>query len=172
MNKIVITTDSGIDPLNEDTMIPGQIIKNGVKLYRDIVEISPIEILKQTKEGNKFKTSSPVLEDYHDMFTKYLEDGNDIIHLSMSSGISEGSVNSSNVIANTLNDEYDNKVYVIDTLTGATGGTLISEIANSYKEQGMSTTEIVDELNRIKKNIHTSFYVPNPQGFIESAQGC
>ena len=170
MKSIIITTDSGCDPINEQNMIPGQIIKNGVDSYRDIVEITPKEILNQIKEGNRFKTASPILSDYHEKFEDLLENGNDVIHLSMSSGISEGSVNSSNLIANMLNSEYENKVYVVDTLTGATGGTLISELAELYKEQGMSAKEIVDELNRIKKNIHTSFYVPNPQGFIESGR--
>ncbi len=170
MEKIVITSDSGIDPINEKNMISGQIIRDGLDSYRDIVEITPSAILKQSKEGHKFKTASPILSDYQEKFEELLEDGNDVIHLSMSSGISEGSINSSNLIANMLNSEYENKVYVVDTLTGATGGTLISEIAESYKGEGMTTKEIVDELNRIKKNIHTSFYVPNPKGFIESGR--
>lgn len=170
MEKIVITSDSGIDPINEKNMISGQIIRDEVDSYRDIVEITPSAILKQSKEGHKFKTASPILSDYQEKFEELLEDGNDVIHLSMSSGISEGSINSSNLIANMLNSEYENKVYVVDTLTGATGGTLISEIAESYKGEGMTTKEIVDELNRIKKNIHTSFYVPNPKGFIESGR--
>ncbi len=170
MEKIVITSDSGIDPINEENMISGQIIRDGLDSYRDIVEITPSAILKQSKEGHKFKTASPILSDYQEKFEELLEDGNDVIHLSMSSGISEGSINSSNLIANMLNSEYENKVYVVDTLTGATGGTLISEIAESYKGEGMTTKEIVDELNRIKKNIHTSFYVPNPKGFIESGR--
>lgn len=170
MKKIVITSDSGIDPINEENMISGQIIRDGLDSYRDIVEITPSAILKQSKEGHKFKTASPILSDYQEKFEELLEYGNDVIHLSMSSGISEGSINSSNLIANMLNSEYENKVYVVDTLTGATGGTLISEIAESYKEAGMNTKEIVDELNRIKKNIHTSFYVPNPKGFIESGR--
>lgn len=170
MENIVITADSGIDPINEDNMIPGQIVKNGYESYRDIFEITPTEILIQKKAGNSFKTASPLLYDYQEKFGELLEAGNDVIHLSMSSGISDGSINSSNLIASILNSEYDNKVYVVDTLTGATGGTLISELAELYKKQGMSTKEIVDELNNIKKKIHTSFYVPNPQGFIESGR--
>lgn len=33
----------------------------------------------------------------------------------MSSGISEGSFNSASLAANELNDEYENKIYVVDT---------------------------------------------------------
>ena len=170
MNKIIITTDSGIDPIDEKNMIPLQIIKNDKETYKDIVEISPKEILNGLKDGDMFKTSSPIITDYQDKFEEELENGNDIIHLSLGSGISEGSVNASNLVANMLNEDYDNQVYVIDTLTGATGGTLINEIANEYVKKDYPIKEIIKKLNEIKTKIKTSFYVPNPEGFIRSGR--
>ena len=130
MNKIILTSDSGIDPTNEQNMIPALIIENGEKTYKDCLEINSSKILKKIKEENVFTTSSPLLGDYYNMFSKILENGDDVIHLCMSSGISEGSFNSAFLTANTLNEEYNNKVYVIDTLNGATGGTLIYNIAD------------------------------------------
>ena len=88
----------------------------------------------------------------------------------MSSGISEGSYNSANLVANNLNDEYDNKIYVVDTLTGATGGTLIHEIADKLALQGCKSIDIVKYLNELKKQIFSSFYVPDPKGFIRSGR--
>lgn len=170
MNKIVITTDSGIDPIDEVNMIPGQIIKNDETTYRDKIDIMPNEILELIQAGNHFKTSSPKLGDYEDKFTSILEEKKDVIHLSMSSGISEGSVNSANVVANMLNTEYENKIYVVDTLNGATGGTLINQIANDLVKENFSTKEILGKLEKIKKQIQTSFYVPNPEGFIRSGR--
>lgn len=169
MNNIIITTDSGLDPMLTDTMIKGQIIKNNNESFKD-GDLSNKEILNQTRNGNTFKTASPILNDYYDMFTKYLDEKLDIVHLSMSSGISEGSVNSALIAANDLNEEYENKVYVIDTLTGATGGTIISEYANKLVEKGYSINEVIDKLNDLKKRIKTSFYVPNPEGFIRSGR--
>ena len=170
MDKILITTDSGLDPINEDTMIPLQVIKNGNEAYKDVVEITSKEILEGLKNGDMFKTSSPVISDYYDKFESELIKGNDIIHLSMSSGISEGSVNASNLVANQLKDDYYHKIYVIDTLTGATGGTLINEIAKKYVNEGLKAKEIVEKLNKIKTQIKTSFYVPKPEGFIRSGR--
>lgn len=170
MKKIVITTDSGIDPINEDNMISAQIIKNNNETFRDIVEISPKEILIGLKEGNIFKTSSPIISDYNEKFEKLLKDGYDIVHLSMSSGISEGSVNSSYVAACRLNGWYDGRIDVVDTLNGATGGTLINEIAKDFVNEDLDFEEIVSNLNEIKKRIKTSFYVPNPAGFIRSGR--
>ena len=170
MNKIVITTDSGIDPIHEETMIPGQIVENEIKSYQDMKEITPKEILEKIKIGSNFKTSSPIIGDYEKMFIPYLEDKYDIIHLSMSSGISEGSVNSANLMATIFNDEYENKIHVIDTLNGATGGTLLEQFANDLVKDGYQTSEIVEKLQQVKTKLQTSFYVPNPEGFIRSGR--
>lgn len=170
MSKIIITTDSGIDSIDKTTMIPGRVVQDGTNSYRDVVEITSKEILNGIKEGHVYKTSSPVMEDYEKTFVKYLEQKYDIIHLSMSSGISEGSVNSANLMASMLDEQYENKIHVVDTLNGATGGTLINEIAQSLVNNGLSTSQVLQQLEIIKKQIQTSFYVPNPEGFIKSGR--
>lgn len=47
MNKIILTSDSGIDPTNEQNMIPALIIENGEKTYKDCLEINSSKILKK-----------------------------------------------------------------------------------------------------------------------------
>ena len=42
MNKIILTSDSGIDPTNELNMIRALIIENGEKTYKDCLEINSI----------------------------------------------------------------------------------------------------------------------------------
>lgn len=170
MNKIILTSDSGIDPTNEQNMIPALIIENGEKTYKDCLEINSSKILKRIKEENVFTTSSSLLGDYYNMFSKIFENGDDVIHLYMSSGISEGSFNFAFLTANTLNEEYNNKVYVIDTLNGATGGTLIYNIADGLIKKEYSAKSIIEYLNILKNNILTSFYVPDPKGFIRSGR--
>ncbi len=170
MNKIILTSDSGIDPTNEQNMIPALIIENGEKTYKDCLEINSSKILKRIKEENVFTTSSSLLGDYYNMFSKIFENGDDVIHLYMSSGISEGSFNFAFLTANTLNEEYNNKVYVIDTLNGATGGTLIYNIADGLIKKEYSAKSIIEYLNILKNNILTSFYVPDSKGFIRSGR--
>lgn len=169
MDKIVITTDSGMDPLNEENMVSESIVLNDIESYRDMVEITPAEILEKLNQGNKVKTASPSLSDYAQMFEKYLKEGKDVIHLAMSSGVSAGSVNGAVLIARTLNMEYENKVHVIDTLNGATGGTLINEYAKELTKDH-STKEVVDILQEFKRRIYTSYYHPNPTQFINSGR--
>jgi len=173
MNKCVLTADSGICSINKEDsiIIPAQVVSSNGDTFPDDGNISNKEILENTKKGIIYKTSSPLLGDYENTFRKILEDGKDAIHLSMSSGISSGSVNGANIIARDLNDKYQNKVYVIDSLTGATGGTLLYEIA--YEEilkNSTTSEEIVRKLNELKKRIKTSFYVPTIEGYVRSGR--
>ena len=54
MNKIVLTSDSGIGPTNEQNMIPALIVENGEKTYKDCLEINSSKILEKIKEGSIF----------------------------------------------------------------------------------------------------------------------
>lgn len=170
MKKIVITSDSGMDPLDEENMIPAIVIKDKKEEYKDIFEINSHEILEQTKLGSVFQTTAPCIEDYRKKFVEHLEKGEDVIHLSMSSGISEGSVNTAHFVAEELKKDYENKVYVIDSFTGATGGTLLLELAKDFVRKTKNKEELIKELQKLKRRIQTSFYVPNPEGFIRSGR--
>lgn len=173
MKEIVITSDSRMCPLKkEDTIIiPAQIVCSNGNSFKDDGKISNKKILDDMQYGLTYKTSSPLLGEFENTFRQILEQRKDIIHLSMSSGISKGSVNGANVIANDLNEEYNNKVYVIDSLTGAVGGTLFYELA--YQElinSNLTTKELVYKLNKLKNNISTSFYAPDIDGYIKSGR--
>lgn len=173
MNDIVLTSDSGICAIKRENekVIPIQISVNDSYSFTDDGKVSSKEIMDRMKMGERFKTSSPLLGDYDNTFRSILEEGKDVIHLSMSSGISAGSVNSANLIASNLNSEYPNKVYVIDSLTGATGGTLFHELAyEKIVNSNLSASEIVEKLNILKRQIMTSFYVPDIDGFIRSGR--
>ena len=127
MKKIVLTTDSAMCPIKKEDsiIIPTQIIDSNNKSYYDNGEISNKKILEDMDNGLIYKTSSPLLGDFEKTFRSVLKEGKDIIHLSVGSHVSQGSVNGANLIANELNEEYENKVYVVDSLNGATGGTLL-----------------------------------------------
>ena len=173
MNNIVLTADSGICGIKREGLeiIPAQLVVNSDVSFPDDGRITNKEILEEMRKGVVYKTSSPLLGDYERVFRNYLEKGQDVIHLTMSSGISEGSVNGANLIANDLNSEYANNVYVINSLTGATGGTLMYELA--YEEitnSNLPTEEIVRKLNELKTKIRTTFYVPDVSGFLGSGR--
>ncbi|MBR6690289.1 MAG: DegV family EDD domain-containing protein [Bacilli bacterium] len=173
MDKIVLTTDSAMCAIkrNDSIIIPTQIIDNQGNSYCDNIDISNRKILEDMKKGIIYKTSSPLLGDFETTFRSILEDGKDVIHLSVGSSISQGSVNGANLIANQLNEEYNNKVYVIDSLTGATGGTLLYELAyQELSNSNLKVNELIEKLNKLKEQIKTAFYVPNIEGYIRSGR--
>lgn len=166
--QTIITTDSGVDPIEIKYMAPGQLNRNDGKSFRDVLEISSSEVLnQQNNEGYLFKTSAPLLEDYVKLFKSALKEADHIVHLSMSSGISQGSLTASNLVANEISPS---NITVIDTLNGATGGTLIDIYANYLVSKNIPYQTIINLLEEFKTNIHTSFFVPNPVGFKRSGR--
>ena len=169
--KTVLTVDSGICPISrEDTIvIPAQVISSSMDTYRDNgKEISNREMLES---GNRYHTSAPLMGDFEETFRRLLSSGVDVVHLSMSSGISEGSVNISQLVADICNEEYTNQVYVVDSLTGATGGTLLYEVIyQQLLTSNLSGKELCSALEKLKKKIQTSFYVPDASGYVQSGR--
>lgn len=173
MNKFILTTDSAmcINKKKDSIIIPTQIIDNNGNCYSDNIDICNKKILEDMEKGIIYKTSSPLLGDFENTFRSILEKGKDVIHLSVGSGVSLGSVNGANMIANILNSEYNNKVYIVDSFTGATGGTLLHELV--YQEiikENLTVKELIDKLNILKRQLSTSFYVPNIDGYIRSGR--
>ena len=165
--KTIITKDSGIDPINNLYVIPAIVRKDFKLEYKDGIDITSEEVLKGGDEGHIYQTAAPSIEDYDKTFREALRNGDEVVHLSMSSGISEGSVNTANVMANSVCPE---KIRVIDTKNAATGGTLIDIYAEYLAKEGLSAKEIVKELEEYKKSIQTAFFVPNPIGFLNSGR--
>lgn len=173
MKNIVLTTDSAMCVVkkNDSIIIPTQITDNKNNSYRDNEEISNKKILDDMEKGLIYRTSSPLLGDFEKTFRSVLDTGKDVIHLSVGANVSQGSVNGARLIANELNEEYENKVYVIDSMTGATGGTLFYELAyQDILKSNLPTQKIVEKLNNLKRQIKTSFYVPNIDGYIRSGR--
>lgn len=170
MKDYVITTDSGMCPLYHDDVVvlQDQITDSDNKAYKDN-EVTARDIILD--DSKTYKTAAPLLVDYVDEFSKILDSGKDVIHLSLGSGISSSSVNNANMVANELNEEYDNKVHVIDSQTGSVGGTMYFERGyQMIMKSDLSTEEKVKELEELKKKVKTFFYVPDPTGFIRSGR--
>ena len=174
----IITTDSGCNPRNRDNMVPCVINDSKGILYYDMKKInddnirivSGIEVLERLRNGERFHTAGPNPSDLVTIMRPYIEQGKKIIHLSMSSGISAGSLSSAKVTADMLNEEFGDVVTVIDTLTGGSGGTIINDYAYSLARGGMSYDEIVKRLLEVRSNILTTFFISKAEGFVRSGR--
>ena len=95
-------------------------------------------------EGADTSTSQVSVGEYLEYFEKYMKEGKDVLHVTLSSGIS-GSYASAKNAAEMLKEKYpDRKLYVVDSLCASSGYGFFMDALADRRDEGMS----VDELHR------------------------
>lgn len=93
--------------------------------------------------GAEAKTSQVGIGEYLDYFTPFLEEGKDILHVSLSTGIS-GTFNSACLAKEQLLEKYpDRKIIVLDSMVASSGYGLLMEYACDKRDEGMSIEELL-----------------------------
>ena len=111
----------------------------GGTTYRDDLGVTiPFpEFYRRMVEGEMTKTSQLNAEEYEEYFEPFLQEGKDILHLTLSSGIS-GTINSANIARDTLSEKYpDRKIIVLDSLAASSGYGLLMDRLADLRDQGM-----------------------------------
>lgn len=110
------------------------------------------------REGAMTKTSQINVDEFINYFTPFLEEGKDILHLSLSSGIS-GVINSARIAAEDLREKYpDRKIYVVDSLCASSGYGLIMDKLADLRDEGKSIDELRDFAEANKTRVHHWFF--------------
>lgn len=110
-------------------------------------------------------TSQVNVADYIAMFEPMLKDGNDVLHLALSSGIS-GSYNSAKIAEAELRAKYpDRKLIVIDSLAASSGYGLIVDTALDMRDGGMEIDKLADWLEKNKNRLHHWFFTSDLKHF-------
>ena len=116
---------------------------------------SSADFYKAMEEGADTATAQVNISEYLDFFTPMLEQGQDILHICLSSGLS-GSYNSAVNAALIAREQFpDRKVYVVDSLGASSGlGLLVDKLAD-LRDAGLSIEEARDwaEENKLKVNL-------------------
>ena len=102
--------------------------------------------------GSDTKTAQISAGEYEDYFRALLEEGKDILHLSLSSGLS-GTIESAKMAASDLANEFpDRKIYIIDSLAASSGYGLIMATLAEKRQAGLSIDELRDwiEANKLR----------------------
>ena len=157
MSKIKVTCDSTCDLTEElyeqyDVEVISLCVSLGDKLYHDGVDIKAQDIFEYVSaQGTLPKTSAISVGEYETVFRKYVEQGYQVIHINLSSGLSSCYQN-----ACIAAKEVGN-VYPIDSLNLSSGsGHLVIE-AVKMAEQGMDAEEIVQKLTELREKLDVSF---------------
>ena len=102
--------------------------------------------------GSETRTSQINTEEYAEYFEGFLKEGKDILHLTLSSGIS-GTINSANIARDILLEKYpDRKIYILDSLGASSGYGLLRDKLADLRDEGKSIEQLYDWAiqNRLK----------------------
>lgn len=144
---------------------------DGVEYPDDLyTSITPQEFYQKIADGAQPVTSQVNVEEYCAMFEKLLQEGKDIIHLTLSSGIS-GTVNSANVAKSQLEETYpDRRIAVIDTLGASSGYGLLVTKALENQRAGMSFEENAAWLEKNKLRLHHWFFSTDLSSYVRGGR--
>lgn len=102
------------------------------------------EFYKAMQDGADTRTSQINATEYEEHFESFLKQGLDVLHLTLSSGIS-GTMNSARIAADTLQDRYPGrKIYIVDSLAASSGYGLLMDKLADLRDDGKSIDEVHD----------------------------
>ena len=130
----------------------------------------PAELYRRMLAGKDVKTSQVSIGEYADFFRKIFDEGKDILHLTLSSGIS-GSYNSACIAAEQVREEYPNrKIYVVDSLAASSGYGLLVDTLADRRDAGESIDELYAWVCENKKKLQHWFFTSDLTFFIRGGR--
>lgn len=132
---------------------------DGKHYYDDLGEsISFEDFYKAMEDGAMTRTSQINAGEFEEHFEKFVSQGKDLIHVSLSSGIS-GTVNSAMIAKANIEEKYpDRKVYVVDSLAASSGYGLLMDKLADLRDEGMSIDDLYNWVNNNKLRVHHWFF--------------
>lgn len=130
------------------------------KSYEDDLgcSISFEDFYKAMADGADTKTAQVNISEYLEYFTQILEQGKDLLHVCLSSGLS-GTYNSAKNAAAIAKERYpERKIYVVDSLGASSGYGLLMDTLAEKRDDGMSIDELYDWVEKNKLRMHHWFF--------------
>lgn len=132
---------------------------DGVNYPDDLGQTIPFDrFYNMLANGSESKTSQVNISEYLEYFTKLLEQGKDVLHVSLSTGIS-GSCNSAQSAAAIASERYpDRKIYIVDSLGASSGYGLLMDTLAQKRDEGMNIDELYKWAEENKLRLHHWFF--------------
>ena len=132
---------------------------DGEHYYDDLGQSIPFDKFYQAMvDGADTKTSQLNVEEYTEYFEGFLKEGKDVVHVTLSSGLS-GAYNSARIAAEDLREKYpERELYVVDSLGAASGFGLIMDKAADLRDSGMSAKELAEWIEKNRLRMHHWFF--------------
>ncbi len=132
---------------------------DGKQYLDDLGQSIPFDqFYKMMTEGAETKTSQINAEEYETYFEQFLKVGKDVLHLTLSSGIS-GTINSANVAKSNLEERYpERKIYIVDSLAASSGYGLLMDKLADLRDEGKTVDELYEWVNANKLKLRHWFF--------------
>ena len=110
------------------------------------------------RDGAQTKTSQVNVQEFISYFTPFLESGMDIVHITLSSGIS-GVYNAACVAKSELEEMFpQRKIYIVDSLGASSGYGLLMDRLADLRDQGYSAQELAQWAEQHRLQLHHWFF--------------
>ncbi len=150
MIKIITDSCSDIvDNKRADLIVLPITITFDSKEYQDGINLSHREFYEKLIESDELPVTSQIPPAvFEEAYAAAAEQGDDVIVITVSARLS-GTYQSANIGA----EDHQGKVYIVDSENASLGERILVEYALRLKDQGFSAEEIVEKLEKSKKNI-------------------
>ena len=144
---------------------------DGTQLKDDFGQTNtPAQLYAKMLAGADAKTSQVSVGDYVQHFTPFLEAGQDVVHITLSTGIS-GTYNSAVAASDELEALYPGRrVYVVDSLAASAGyGMLVDRLAD-LRDEGMGAAELAAWAEEHRREVNHWFFSSDLSFFIRGGR--
>ncbi|MBQ9742370.1 MAG: DegV family protein [Ruminococcus sp.] len=108
--------------------------------------------------------------DFADYFRELLAEGKDILHFSLSSGLS-GVSNSARLAIEAMKEEFpDRKILLVDSLAASSGFGMLVEKASELRAEGKTLEETYDWIEANKLKLHHWFFTTDLTYFVRGGR--
>ncbi len=130
------------------------------KAYMDDLfkSMTPQDFYQAMVDGAMTKTSQVNADEFTKYFRGFLQEGKDVLHITLSSGIS-GVLNSARIAAEEMKEEFpDRRIVVIDSLTASAGYGLYMDKLAELRDAGYDFDQLVAWAENHIQNQNTWFF--------------
>ena len=144
---------------------------DGEEYPDDLGQSMPFDqFYERIKNGADTRTSQINISEYVDYFSGFAQQGLDVVHVSLSSGIS-GSVNSARNAALIVKERYpERNIYVVDSLAASSGFGLLMDGAADMRDKGLSAEELAGWLEENRLYLHHWFFSTDLSTFVKGGR--
>lgn len=144
---------------------------NGREYVDDLGISMPFpEFYGEMAKGADTRTSQVNVSEYVDYFTPFLEAGLDVVHVTLSSGLSGTSNSARNAALIAMEQFPERKVYVVDSLGASSGYGLLMDMAADKRDEGLSAEELAAWIDETKLKIHHWFFSTDLSSYVRGGR--